>query len=115
MDLPIYKGIIYAILDDEYFYIGSTVKTVEQRIQQHKMQKNSKTKLYKYINEVRGNWDNILYITLEEIEFKTKKELREKEYEYIKKHYNNKCLNLIQSDKQMYSFITKRKKFIPKS
>jgi len=113
MDLPIYKGKIYAILDDEYFYIGSTVKTVEQRIQQHKMQKNSKTKLYKYINEVRGNWDNILYITLEEIECKTKKELREKEYEYINKHIREKgCLNLIRSDKQMYSLITKRNKFI---
>jgi hypothetical protein len=108
------KGIIYAILDEEYFYIGSTTKSIEERIQQHKYHKESDMKLYKYINEIRGGWTDILYIILEEIEYKTHKELREKEYEYIKKHYNNKCLNLIQNDKQMYSLITKRRKLIRK-
>ena len=52
-------GIIYAILDEEYFYIGSTTKSIEERIQQHKYHKESDMKLYKYINEIRGGWTDI--------------------------------------------------------
>ena len=83
------KGIIYAILDEEYFYIGSTTKSIEERINKHILESKTKViKLYKYINKVRGGWDNIIYICLEEIEC-TKEELQSKEYEYITKYYNN--------------------------
>ena len=63
MTVPIYKGIIYAILDEEYFYIGSTTKSIEERINKHILESKTKViKLYKYINKVRGGWDNIIYI-----------------------------------------------------
>ena len=107
------KGIIYAILDDEYFYIGSTTQSMEEQIKKHITDsKARKIKLYKYINDVRKGWDNIIYIILEEIE-STKKELHDKEYEYVKKHINDTfCLNTIKDDKQgciIRNYINKRK------
>ena len=93
------SGTIYAIIDNEYFYIGSTTQTIESRIGLHiSASKNSskKSKLYKYINEIRGGWKDILYITLENVECKTLKELKDKEYTYIKKFIDDKlCLNTI--------------------
>ena len=83
-------GIIYAIIDDGYFYIGLTTKTLEQRLQQHiACSKNEKykMKLYKHINEKRkGNWDDIIIIPLETIECETQLELNKKENEYIHNH-----------------------------
>ena len=112
MTVPIYKGIIYAILDEEYFYIGSTTKSIEERINKHILESKTKViKLYKYINKVRGGWDNIIYICLEEIEC-TKEELQSKEYEYITKYYNNFCLNTIKDVKQgciIRNYINKRR------
>jgi len=114
MSTSLIKGTIYAILDDGYFYIGSTTKSIEERIKKHitDSKKNQK-KLYKYINDVRKGWDNIIYITLEEI-ICTKKELHDKEYEYIKKHITDKfCLNTIQDEKQgciIRNYINRKKK-----
>jgi len=105
------SGIIYAIIDDGYFYIGSTTKTLEIRLIRHvscSKNKSFKMKLYKYINEQRNsNWDNILIIPLETIECETNKELRDKEYEYINRHINDPLsLNDVRNDKQMFSIIT---------
>ena len=106
----VFTGTIYAILDNEYFYIGSTTQVLETRICQHmadsKRDKFKNNKFYKYINEVRGNWDNIIYITLETLECETLKELKNKEYEYINKHkLDPYCLNVLRSEKQRF-FIT---------
>ena len=46
-------GIIYAIIDDGYFYIGSTTQSILERMGLHiSASKNTsrKSKLYKYIN-----------------------------------------------------------------
>lgn len=96
-------GIIYAILDDEYFYIGSTTKSMFERMYNHENDsKTKKMKLYKYINEIGKKWSEIIYITLEEIEC-SEEELREKEYEYIKKHIKDEgCLNVVQNDRHKY-------------
>ena len=75
-------GIIYAIIDDGYFYIGSTKQSLEKRLICHiSCSKNEKykLKLYTYINKKRnGNWDDIIIIPLETIEYETKYELEKK-------------------------------------
>ena len=100
-------GTIYAIIDEEYFYIGSTTKTLEERIEQHikdsKTESKKYSKLYKYINNVRKSWDDILYITLEIVECNTEYELKKKEYSYIQPHIRDKfLLNTVKSIKQEY-------------
>ena len=106
-------GIIYAILIDEYYYIGSTTKSMFERMYNHENDsKTKKMKLYKYINEIGKKWSEIIYITLEELDC-TENELGEKEEEYIKKHYNKYCLNTIKDKKQgciIRNYINKRKK-----
>ena len=104
------KGIIYKIKVDNYFYIGSTTQSLEKRLLVHiQSSKNEKfkLKLYKYINEKKnGNWDNIIIIPLETIEFERKQELEKKEYEYIKTYIKNPyCLNTLQSHKQKFAII----------
>jgi Uri superfamily endonuclease len=101
------SGTIYAIIDDDYFYIGSTTKTLEERIQQHikdsKTKSKKYSKLYKYINNVRKGWDYIIYISLETVECNTEYELKKKEYSYIEPHINDKfLLNTVKSIKQEY-------------
>jgi Uri superfamily endonuclease len=101
------SGTIYAIIDDDYFYIGSTTKTLEERIQQHikdnKTKSKKYSKLYKYINNVRKSWDDIIYISLETVECNTEYELKKKEYSYIEPHINDKfLLNTVKSIKQEY-------------
>jgi Uri superfamily endonuclease len=104
------SGIIYAIIDDGYFYIGSTTQSLEKRLILHiSCSKNEKYKLnlYKYINEKKSsNWDDIIIIPLETIECETKQELEKKEYQYIKKHIKDPfCLNTIQSNTQKFAII----------
>ena len=100
-------GTIYAIIDDGYFYIGSTTKHLDVRIQQHikdsKSESKKYSKLYKYINSVRKGWDDIIYISLETVSCNTEYELKKKEYSYIQLHINDeKLLNTIKSIKQEY-------------
>ena len=109
-------GIIYAIIDDGYFYIGSTKRTILERIGEHISDSNSKSKnskLYRYINKIRNGWEDILVITLETIECETEDELRKKEEEYILEHIKDPfCLNVVQNTKQRYfisQFYKKRK------
>jgi hypothetical protein len=109
------KGVVYAILDDEYFYIGSTTKPIEERMYNHKMASTQKSykysKLYNYINEVRGNWDNIIYIILENVECNTLRELENKEYSYLKPHLNDPyCLNVIKNINQKHIIYNYKKK-----
>jgi Uri superfamily endonuclease len=108
-------GIIYAILDDGYFFIGSTTQSILERITLHinasKSYSKKYKKLYKYINEIRKGWEDIIYITLEEVECNSEYELKKKEYSYIESFINDKkCLNNVQNIKQEY-MIYYRKKF----
>ena len=104
------SGIIYAIIDDGYFYIGSTKRTLLERIGEHiaaSKSKSKNSKFYRYINNIRGGWEDIIIITLETIECDTDKELLKKEDEYILKNIKDPfCLNVVQNTKQRY-FISK--------
>jgi Uri superfamily endonuclease len=109
-------GIIYAIIDDGYFYIDSTKRTILERIGEHISDSKSKSKnskLYSYINKIRKGWEDILVITLEIIECETEEELHKKEEEYILEHIKDPyCLNVVQNTKQRYfisQFYKKRK------
>ena len=107
-------GTIYAIIDDGYFYIGSTTKTLDERLQCHiiasKNTSKKYSKLYKYINNVRKTWDDIIYISLETMECNTEYELKKKEYSYIEPHINDSnCLNHIQNINQEYLIYYKKK------
>jgi Uri superfamily endonuclease len=111
------SAIIYAIIDNGYFYIGSTKKSLLEQIEEHIVASKSKSKnskLYKYINKIRGGWEDIIIITLETYECKTEKELQDKEYEKIKEHIKDPlCLNVIKSERQPYiinSYYKKHKK-----
>ena len=110
------SGIIYAILVDEYFYIGSSTLPIEERMKNHysrsKLTSQKYSKLYKYIHEVRGGWDNIVYISLENVECKTLRELENIEYEYITKHKNDEyLLNILKTVNPPYIFSKYKKKF----
>ena len=101
------SGIIYAIIYDEYFYIDSTTQSLELRMNQHiidsKRESHKGSKLYKYINEIRGSWKDIIYITLEEVECENIDQLKNIEYKYIEKYINdNNCLNTIKNKKHEY-------------
>ena len=74
------------------------------------VKKNSK--LYDYINEVRGGWNDIIYIIIEEIECKSLRELENIEYKYIKLHINDSnCLNKMLSVQQKYIIDRFKKKY----
>jgi len=102
--------IIYAIIDDGYFYIGSTKRTLLERIEEHitaSKSKSKNSKLYRYINNIRGSWEDILVITLETIECETEKELLKIEEQYILQNIKDPfCLNVVHNTKQRY-FISK--------
>ncbi len=89
------QGKIYKILskDDNYFYIGSTTRTLEIRFKEHK--KQSTTKLFNaYLHFNSIQWNNVDILLLEECICNTKHELHIKEAEYIFNERNNTlCLN----------------------
>ena len=105
-------GFIYKIVDDDnkdFFYIGSTCKTLQERFKQHKYDYN------KYLNYKRPfqtsfllmqkNYQSILLI--ETLNFFNKIELLERERFHI---INNNCVNknvpnnfLIFQNKKLYS------------
>jgi len=82
-------GYIYSLTcsNPNLIYYGSTTKTLNDRLSQHKYDfKNNKCVSSKKLFE----WGNIKINMLEEIEFKEKNELLEREAYYIK---NLKCVN----------------------
>jgi hypothetical protein len=86
---------IYALwCEDEYFYIGSTIETLGRRLSRHKQDsKTFKTRrVYAHINEL--GWDSVRIELLESFSCNSRKELLEKENEYICSLINdNMCLN----------------------
>ena len=84
------KGIVYKIVNDinEEIYVGSTVAELKTRFGVHKCsartEKCKDIRLYKLMNEIGFNHFHIE--PLEEIQFEHKKELREKEGEYIRQY-----------------------------
>lgn len=100
------SAIIYAIIDNDYFYIGSTTSSLADKIEEHKTSsqgKSKNSKLYKYIRNVRGGWDDILILPLETILYHNHIELENKLNIYILKHSKDPfCLNVHKSDKHKY-------------
>ena len=107
------KGIIYSFIDNEYFYIGSTINTFNSILLEHKtasegVSKNSK--FYKYIRNMRGGWDDITIIILETVECNTVEEVEKIKMNYIKTHISDPyCLNVIKNSSERF-FISKRYK-----
>ena len=88
-------GRIYKLVcNDGYFYIGSTIQTLNKRLTHHKQDsKRLKLKLYKHINTI--GWENVKMELLEELTINNRKELLNKEGEYIRKEFSNLCLNMV--------------------
>jgi hypothetical protein len=91
----IIEGKIYKLTSsvDNYFYIGSTTKTLDVRFQQHKNQsKIALIKAYDHFNTI--GWDNIKITLIESITCLSKNELKQKESEHIfAERENTFCLN----------------------
>ena len=77
---------IYKVDEEEKCYIGSSVKTFQQRMQNHfyDYKRYPERNLYKFIKE-SGGWDMFKYNILEVITCTTIRELRQKEQEWIEK------------------------------
>lgn len=86
-------GKIYMLkCSDGYYYIGSTSKTLNDRLSAHKYSsRNQKTKLYNHINKL--GWENVSISLIEEINIRDNTDLLKKEIEHIKNNYSEKCLN----------------------
>ena len=88
------SGKIYKLISiDEYFYIGSTITTLNSRFSKHKSDaKNVRSKVYTYYNKI--GWNNVKIELIEEIRIDNRNNLLLKESEYINKFIkNDKCLN----------------------
>ena len=80
------KGIIYKITcDTGKFYIGSTIKTLRDRMSRHKAncKRLSSYALYYHINEI-GGWDHVSVEVLEEVEVETLHDLHYLESIYLR-------------------------------
>lgn len=80
-------GKIYCIRNnvDDSVYVGSTTAPLNKRLQRHKweMKRTPNIKLYQKMMEV--GFDNCFIELIEEFEFETKKQLREREGEHIRR------------------------------
>jgi hypothetical protein len=87
MEHPRYlKGKIYLIknINDDRVYIGSTTESLSSRLSKHKHDcryYNTRTSLYKYIND--NNWNDWNMSLYQEYPCLNKKELEKKEYEVM--------------------------------
>jgi predicted GIY-YIG superfamily endonuclease len=89
------NGKIYRLVgEDGSFYIGSTCKTLSQRLSGHKADSKAKPeqRVYKHFNEL--GWDNLRIILIQDFPCKSKNELLKREQEEIDKHRSDAmCLN----------------------
>lgn len=79
---------------DEYFYIGSTIESINRRLARHKQdsKKFPHRKVYAHINEL--GWDEVRIELIEAFSCNSRKELHEKENEYISSLIGDeRCLN----------------------
>lgn len=79
---------------DNYYYVGSTIETLNRRLSRHKQdsKKYIDRKVYNHINEI--GWENVEIKLLEEYPCSSLSELHEKENEYITcSLLDMKCLN----------------------
>ena len=103
-------GRVYIIKNkvDDCIYIGSTIKTLNERFSKHK--KDQKIKdyfIYLYMEDI--GIDNFYIELLEEFENITKDDLRKKEQEYIEK-YKNINEDIVLNTNNAYTNIQEYKK-----
>jgi hypothetical protein len=91
----IIEGKIYKLTSsvDNYFYIGSTTRTLDIRFHEHKNQsKRACIKAYNHFNTI--GWDNIKITLIQSITCLSKNELKQRESELIfAERENTFCLN----------------------
>jgi len=93
------QGKIYKLCDNEKYYIGSTCKSLKQRLSTHKGWKNKKMKCACD----NMNWDNVQIELLEECPVNNKEELLEKENYYILAHKKDtNCVNILRAIRPEY-------------
>jgi hypothetical protein len=83
------KGKIYSFsFQDKIIYIGSTIKSLKDRLNVHKNDsQKSKSALYTFINE-KGGFDNIKMNLIENYQCNSRRELEQREQFYIEKYDN---------------------------
>ena len=89
-------GKIYVMYDpySHFYYIGSTTKTIQERLLKHitSSKLEPEREVYKAFNEI--GWDKIKIDIIQDASFETKNELLELENEYIFSCLEDqKCLN----------------------
>ena len=91
----IIEGKIYKLTSsvDNYFYIGSTTRTLQLRFQEHKYaSKSGRIKAYTHFNTI--GWDNIKITLIASVTCLSNLELKQKEAEFIfAERENTFCLN----------------------
>jgi len=94
--MPNYSnGKIYKLqCEDGYFYIGSTIQVLSQRLGTHKKQcKTETSRIYQHINEI--GWDKVRIVLIENVCCNNREELVKKEDEYIRQNRDDAfCLNM---------------------
>lgn len=90
------NGKIYKLeCEDGHFYYGSTIAELRKRLYDHKVASEKQPyRVYQHIKTI--GWDKVKIVLVENFPCKTKKELNQKENEYIVLHKDNElCLNTI--------------------
>lgn len=90
------KGKIYKLeCDDGHFYYGSTIAELKTRFQGHKRASGKQPyRVYQHINTI--GWDKVKIVLIENFPCENRKQLIQKENEYIISNKGNKlCLNTI--------------------
>lgn len=90
------KGKIYKLeCEDGHFYYGSTMSELKTRLQNHKRASEKQPyRVYQHINTI--GWDKVKIVLIENFPCESRKQLIEKENEYICQNKNNQlCLNTI--------------------
>jgi hypothetical protein len=106
------NGKIYKLqCNDGHYYIGSTIRSLQSRFNDHKSASKWQTShVYNYINNI--GWDNVTITLLEEYSCKTKKQLDKKENEYIKESIEDPlCLNINRSYRTVNEVIEYQHKY----
>lgn len=99
--------------NENLFYIGSTTKTLEEQMNEHKNKYNCLLAHYILLN-YNGNWDNCYIELCENCSCYNRKELKEKEYEFICLYKNNRNYRIINCDEIFKEQKLKNHKIIEK-
>lgn len=90
------NGKIYKLeCEDDHFYYGSTICELRKRLYYHKIASQTQPyRVYKHINTI--GWDKVKIVLVQEFSCENRRQLIQKENEYIVLNKNNNlCLNTI--------------------